>query len=84
MLYELKYHAGKQKKQTKPGFSFRILVAGWRCNVTKHLHVWIIKRPRLPNISRRIQSTKQRILQSLMPNEHSEQTTVMTQRKLAF
>ena len=84
MLYELKYHAGKQKKQTMPGFSFRILVAGWRCNVTKRLHVWIIKRPRLPNISQRIQSTKQRILQSSMPNEHSEQTTVMTQRKLAF
>ena len=35
MLYELKYHAGKQKKQTKPGFSFRILVAGGGCNVTR-------------------------------------------------
>lgn len=34
MLNQLKYHAGKQKKQTKPGFSFRIL-EGWGCNVTR-------------------------------------------------
>lgn len=34
MIYKLKYHAGKQKKQTKPGFSLRILVLGEGCNVT--------------------------------------------------
>lgn len=65
------------KKQS--GFSLRILVmregfSGYRRIFWKGLCVWIKTSHRLLNISRRILvSYKQRILQSPMPNEHSEQ-----------
>ena len=64
------------KNIINPGFSLKILVAGERCNVEgeyyfrKRLHVWIKNSCWLLNVCQRILLSKQRILWSVMSNEH--------------